>query len=110
MTGGGERSVLGAWPRRFINTMELNKFVFGALAVGCLGAAAAGGFAAARHGASSVDHVAAPVAVAAPATATPVAESEGVITPEAPPAPAPSAVAVAPVHESRTEARAAAPR
>ena len=94
-----------AWPRRFINTMELNKFVFGALAAGCLGTAAAGGFVAARHGSSSVAPLAAPVAVTAPdsTTAKPVAESEGVITPEAP-LPAPSAVAVAPVNESRTEA------
>jgi len=82
--------------------MELNKFVFGALAAGCLGTAAAGGFVAARHGSSSVP---APVAVAAPASTTekPVVESEGVITAEAP-LPAPSAVAVAPVRDSRTEA------
>jgi len=105
VTGGGERSVLGALPRRFINTMELNKLVFGALALGCLGTAAGGGYLAARHSAAPAAPVAAPAAALAPATATPVAESEGVIAPEpAAPAPAPSAVAVAPVREPRTEA------
>jgi hypothetical protein len=82
-------------------TMEFNKLVFGGLAIGCMAAAAGGGYLAARQAAAP-----APSAVEAPAPATmpetaakPVSESEGVITPEA-----------APVPEKPTEAPAVAPR
>src|SRR5262245_42475810 len=84
--------------------MELNKLVLGALALGCLGAAAGGGYLAARQNAAPVvEAVAAPTTDLAPsaAAAQPVAESEGVIAPEAP-TPAPPPVTVAPVRETRT--------
>ena len=109
--------------------MELNKLVFGGLALGCMAAAAGGGYLAARQSAAPAD-----VAVTAPATAPagdpadstsePVSESEGVIAPEvtpAPPVPAPAEpAAVAPRRESaprpsrvaspsETRARAATP-
>jgi type IV secretory pathway VirB10-like protein len=89
--------------------MELNKLVFGGLAIGCMAAAAGGGYLAARQSAAP-----APSAVVAPVTAPttpeadgasqPVSESEGIIAPE--PAPAPPAAkpaeppAVAPRRES----------
>ena len=85
--------------------MELNKLVFGGLAIGCMAAAAGGGYLAARQTAEP-----APAAVAAPTPATdaadtsaPVSESEGVITPEASPAaPAPpsESPAIAPPREA----------
>jgi hypothetical protein len=95
-------------PRRFINTMELNKLVFGALALGCLGAAAGGGYLAARQTAPpAAESVSVPAAAVseAPTTAKAVTESEGIITPEVP-APAPPTVSVAPVKETRTAAPA----
>lgn len=69
-------------------TMELNKLVFGGLALGCIAAAAGGGYLAARQAPSPAD-----TAVSAPVTsgadpAQPVRESEGVISPEAAPEPA----------------------
>ena len=90
----------GRW--RFQHTMELNKLVFGGLALGCLTAAAGGGFLAARQNAAPVAEFA---AAPTPGAATPVAESEGVIVPEAAtPAPSPATVAVeTPVRQSRTE-------
>jgi hypothetical protein len=98
--------VSSACPRRFINTMEINKLVFGALALGCLGAAAGGGYLAARQTAAPVADVVvvdpAGTAVAGTAAAQPVTESEGVIAPELP-APAPAPVTVAPVRETRPE-------
>jgi hypothetical protein len=88
--------------------MELNKLVFGGLALGCLAAAAGGGYLAARQNPVPADSaIVAPAAVPAPAGAdsTPVSESEGVITPEtAPPAPAPSVVDPAPVAPRREAA------
>src|SRR5262245_9485496 len=78
--------------------MELNKLVFGALAVGALAAAAGGGYLAARHNAAPAPGAAVAMSAPVPAaegSAKPVAESEGVITPETPaPAPSPAAVAV----------------
>ena len=67
--------------------MELNKLVFGALALGCLTAAAAGGYLANSQRGDSTPSApeAAVVATAAPdaaAASKPVAESEGVIAPE----------------------------
>ena len=66
--------------------MELNKLVFGALSLGCLAAAAAGGYLAnSQRGGSAAVAVesAAPTATSADAAAgKPVAESEGVIAPE----------------------------
>jgi hypothetical protein len=66
--------------------MGINKVVFALLALGCLLAAGAGGFLAARLGdtARPAQLSAAPAepAAAPAATPTPVAESEGVITPE----------------------------
>jgi hypothetical protein len=65
--------------------MDINKLVFGGLAVGCLAAAAGGGYLAARQGTPAAN----PAAVTAPATAESnaaapkaVAESEGIITPD----------------------------
>ena len=86
--------------------MELNKLVLGALALGCLGAAAGGGYLAARQTAAPAAEFASAPAVAADAAtavAQPVTESEGVITPEAP-APAPPTVSVAPVKEPKPAA------
>ena len=80
--------------------MELNKLVFGGLALGCLAAAASGGYLAARQGTPAPQAIAAPSAPApaeVPSAATPasgkaVAESEGVIAPEVPVAAAPAPV------------------
>jgi hypothetical protein len=89
--------------------MELNKLVFGGLAVGCLAAAAGGGYLAARQAATPADvAVTAPAPAAAPGAAAPdkpVSESEGVIAPE--PAPAPPA---APEPATVVPRREAAPR
>jgi hypothetical protein len=70
--------------------MELNKLAFGGLALGCLAAAAGGGYLAARQTPAPV----APVSVAAPSpaatsetAASPVTESEGVIAPDSSSAP-----------------------
>jgi hypothetical protein len=77
--------------------MEFNKLVFGGLALGCLTAAGAGGYLAARQNPAPRTEA---VAVApAPESTAPraVAESEGIITPSAPAplaAPAPTAPAV----------------
>lgn len=85
--------------------MEINKLVFGGLALGCLAAAGAGGYLAARQNPAAPTEA----VVAAPALdeAAPraVAESEGVISPNAPAAslapapetPAPAAPPAAPV-------------
>ncbi len=75
--------------------MEFNKLVFGGLALGCMAAAAGGGYLAARQSPApvtveTVAPAAAPDAFGAPAK--PVTESEGVITPAAAPeVPAPTA-------------------
>src|SRR5688572_9000324 len=67
--------------------MELNKLIFGGLALGCLAAAAAGGYIAADRTPEWNPSVLAPAEAAAPvAGSRAVAESEGVITAEAPPA------------------------
>jgi hypothetical protein len=85
--------------------MELNKLVFAGLALGCLGAAAGGGYLAARQ--SDPVAVAAAAPTAAP-EATPaaeskaVAESEGVIAPET--TPRATEAAVAPVERVETPA------
>jgi hypothetical protein len=71
--------------------MELNKLAFGVLALGCLAAAAGGGYLAARQAPSPSDASISAPATTPPATTgsatTPVTESEGVIVPEATPAP-----------------------
>ena len=102
------------------HSMELNKLVFGGMALGCLAAAGAGGYLAARQGTSRSDSAvteSAPAAAPAAIPATeprPVTESEGVITPTAPaPAPAPDLEAprvTTPAAPSRPERRAPAPR
>jgi hypothetical protein len=98
--------------------MELNKLVFAGLSLGCLTAAAAGGYLAA--GSRTPDET---TAIQAPATVTPeseagkaVTESEGVILPDsssptAPGAAAPSAEAPAPstARVEATKDRAASP-
>lgn len=86
--------------------MELNKLVFGGLAIGCMAAAAGGGYLAGRP--STPATTSAVVTPAPPASnagdgSQPVSESEGVIGPEAAPAPpvaAPREPAVAPPRES----------
>ena len=85
--------------------MELNKLVFGGLALGCMAAAAGGGYLAARQTGEP-----APTAIATPVDTPmdpaagigrPVTESEGVIVPEpAAPAPERAPVQVAPRRES----------
>ena len=69
--------------------MELNKLVFGGLALGCLGAAAGGGYLAARQTpAPAAAAISAPAPSPSPTPGTaadPVTESEGVIIPEAAP-------------------------
>jgi hypothetical protein len=92
--------------------MELNKLVFGGLALGCMAAAAGGGYMAARQGVQPAESaLVAPPAASAPATAgsesKPVSESEGVITPEAAPAPAP---APKPAERNIAPRKEAAPR
>lgn len=84
-------------------TMGFNKLVFGALALACIVAAGLGGYIAARQGdGTRLEATAAPVETAAPtsttpaATPRPVAESEGVLTPEAPAPAAAAPVAAAP--------------
>ncbi len=94
--------------------MEFNKLMFGALALGCLAAAAAGGYIAADRTPDARPNatVAAPAELAERATSSrPVAESEGVITPEAPASPAataPKLEAEAPI--VATPRRESAPR
>jgi hypothetical protein len=96
--------------------MEINKLVFGGLAIGCMAAAAGGGYLAARQ----TTPVPADSAIVSPAqtvapglAAQPVSESEGVIAPEVPPAAAPAPAepkAVAPRRETPSRpARANAP-
>ena len=67
--------------------MEFNKLVVGGLALGCMAAAAGGGYLAARQSAPAAEP-----AIVAPApdheASKPVSETEGVITPEDTPAPA----------------------
>jgi hypothetical protein len=89
-------------------TMEFNKLVFGGLALGCVAAAGAGGYLAARQNpaprteqavvSTPTDATAAPAAPDAPRA---VAESEGVITPEAP---APTAAPAPPAPAAETPA------
>ena len=94
--------------------MELNKLVFGGLALGCLGAAAAGGYLAAGPRANTDAEIAvtAPALSASPASpGQPVAESEGVIVPEAAPtAPAPAVPAAIESTASSTPRRESSPR
>ncbi len=85
--------------------MELNKLAFGGLALGCLAAAAGGGYLAARQTTAPVE---APISAPAPTpsatsgtAASPVTESEGVILPE---------TAAAPKKPEAVEAPDAAPR
>lgn len=107
MSSGAE----GASP----NLMGFNKLVFGVLALGCLAAAGAGGYLAARL----ADNGAAETAVAAPAESAPpaaaaeapraVAESEGVIAPEGKPA-APATPAAPAPNTIETPRRRPSPR
>ena len=95
--------------------MEINKVVFAGLALGCLAAAGAGGYLAARQpdvrSAAAVSAPAADPAVPAAAVPTdaprPVAESEGVIVPSADSAP-PAATAASASAPGRTASVAAA--
>ena len=119
--------------------MEFNKLVFGGLALGCLAAAGAGGYLAARQNpAPQTEAVAVapaaetapravaesegvispsePAALAAPAPAAPVAEAPARITPRrettprpSRPSPVPSSVPVTPTRSARNEAPAPAP-
>jgi hypothetical protein len=82
--------------------MELNKLLFGGLALGCLAAAAGGGYLAARQApearpdaaiTASTPEAATPASAPGAAASQAVAESEGVISPE------PSAPAEAPMVE-----------
>jgi hypothetical protein len=66
--------------------MEMNKLVFGGLALGCLAAAAGGGYLAARQTTAPADAVIAtpaPTPMTSEPAVAPVAESEGVIAPDA---------------------------
>ena len=76
--------------------MEFNKLVFAGLAVGCLAAAAGGSYLATRQS-QTVSSVEAP---AGPATAAPVTESEGVISPEPSRTPSISSAPTAPSRAS----------
>ena len=90
--------------------MELNKLVFAGLALGCLGAAAGGGYLAARQSDPVAVAAAAPAAVpeATPAAGSKaVAESEGVIAPET--TPSATASALAPVERVETPTRRTTP-
>jgi hypothetical protein len=95
--------------------MELNKLVFGGLAVGCMAAAGVGGYLAARpQTISETPAVIAPAPEAANTESKPVSESEGIIAPEvAPPTAAPKAadpVVIAPRREAAPRpTRVAAP-
>ena len=92
--------------------MELNKLVFAGLALGCLGAAAGGGYLAARQAApvavaAEASTPAAPDALPAAAGTKAVAESEGVIAPEPTARPAdarPAESTVAPADRIETPA------
>lgn len=86
--------------------MEVNKLVFGGIALGCLTAAAAGGYLAGRP--SGIEPPLSAPAVAAEANeAQPVTESEGVISPSPDATPAPEA---SPAPEPRpTPGRESAP-
>jgi hypothetical protein len=81
--------------------MELNKLVFGGLALGCMAAAAGGGYLAARQ--SPAEPAAIVEASLASEAGTPVTESEGVI---APAAAVPAPVETAPVEPIRAAAQA----
>ncbi len=80
----------GLSPDRSPHNMELNKLVFAGVALGCLAAAAAGGYLAAGPGPDNSAAFAVSEPAAGTPTATPVAESEGVIAPEATSPAAPS--------------------
>jgi hypothetical protein len=95
--------------------MEFNKLVFGSLALGCLIAAAAGGYLATRLGQTAQPEAAfaAPAESGTPAATTAdapraVAESEGVIAPETNAAPA--ATAPASSYRIETSRRESSPR
>jgi hypothetical protein len=64
--------------------MEINKLVFGGLALGCMAAAGAGGYLASRQTPVPDAVIVAPAAAAEETAPKPVSESEGVIVPEAP--------------------------
>jgi hypothetical protein len=96
-------------PRKQRKVMELNKLVFGGLALGCMAAAAGGGYLAARQSpapAATVAVAPAPGTDATDPAAKPVTESEGVITPATPPvvttAPASEPLETAPRREAST--------
>ncbi|MDP1571325.1 MAG: hypothetical protein Q8L86_15125, partial [Vicinamibacterales bacterium] len=80
--------------------MVINKLVFGGLALGCLATAAGGAYLATRHNvadeAAAAPAVAMPAAEAEGAMPPPVTASEGVISPETTPAPAPRSAAPEP--------------
>jgi hypothetical protein len=95
--------------------MEFNKLVFAGLAVGCLAAAAGGSYMAVRQNQSAVTAPVHSTEIQRDATqpvsgaAAPVTESEGVITPEAPAAPArrTPVMSSAPSSSSRASSRPA---
>jgi len=86
--------------------MHINKLVFGGLVIGCLGAAALGGYLANRQSAPVPETAAAPAVQAAPAQT--VTASEGVVTPAAEAAVEPAAPP-APAAPAASAARPAAP-
>lgn len=98
--------------------MEFNKLIFGGLALGCVAAAGAGGYIAARQNPAPRTEAAivAPLDAEAPAAPRAVAESEGVISPPptalaepTPPATAPMAEAPPVVTPRRETPRPARP-
>jgi hypothetical protein len=91
--------------------MELNKLVFGVLALGCMAAAAGGGYLAMRQSPPADAAITAgdpPAVSPSPDASQPVSESEGVITPDTPPAATPPAPASEP--PAVAPRREAAPR
>lgn len=79
--------------------MELNKLAFGGLALGCLAAAAGGGYLAARQTPAPADAALSAPAAPTPAASSgtgvsPVTESEGVIVPDTAPPPSNPALEV----------------
>ena len=87
--------------------MEINKLVLGGLALGCIAAAGAGGYLAARPAPAPEAMVVAPAPESADSASKPVSESEGVIVPDAPAATAAPTPTEPPVIAPR---RNAAPR
>ena len=88
--------------------MQINKLVFGGLVIGCLGAAAAGGYLANRSSTPAPAAVGAPAVELAPAQA--VTASEGVVAPVAEPESRPTSGGAAEAPVTRPAPPARAPR